>query len=177
MLFSDRKRQRLIDHQGSLLAYATALCGDRQLAADLVQDCAVRVLRTTRAPGNESTYKAWLFTILRNLWLDHLRTRKLRREVPVEEAEHQPALPVAIESVLVNALAVRQAFALLSADHRDVLTLVDIGGFSYEETARLLQISKGTVMSRVSRARTALAALLEADNVTELPVRKGLRSP
>ncbi|MGO1118334.1 RNA polymerase sigma factor [Rhodovibrionaceae bacterium A322] len=171
--FGMGKKRRLIAHQGALLAYATALCNDPQLAADLVQDCAVRVLRGSKAPKDDSAYKAWLFTIIRNLWLDHLRRSSVRNEVSVHGLSDGWEPPTGGETGVVNGLAVRQAFTLLSEDHRDVLALVDIADFSYSETAEILQISIGTVMSRVSRARQALANRLTQDNVVEFSLRKG----
>jgi RNA polymerase sigma-70 factor (ECF subfamily) len=77
------------------------------------------------------------------------------------------------EDRVVNQLAVRQAFLLLSKDHRDVLALVDIAGFSYDEAATLLDIPRGTIMSRVSRARSALARQLAQGAVVGLPLRRG----
>lgn len=73
---------------------------------------------------------------------------------------------------MVNRLAVRQAFMQLGKDHRDVLALVDIGGFSYDETAMMLSIPRGTVMSRVSRARAALMRGLSDDKVVPFPTRR-----
>ena len=69
-------------------------------------------------------------------------------------------------------LAVRQAFMQLRKDHRDVLALVDIGGFTYEETGMLLSIPKGTVMSRVARARAALACTLSDTPVIAFAPRR-----
>jgi RNA polymerase sigma-70 factor, ECF subfamily len=63
---------------------------------------------------------------------------------------------------------VRQASTRLSTEHREILALVDISGFSYEEVAMMIAVPKGTVMSRVSRARRALAAQLGEANVVQL---------
>jgi len=76
--------------------------------------------------------------------------------------------PASLETTIVNVLAVRQAFKNLSDEHRDILALVDIGGFSYEEAANMLDIPIGTVMSRISRGRVALAGLLSDDNIVEM---------
>jgi RNA polymerase sigma-70 factor (ECF subfamily) len=83
--------------------------------------------------------------------------------------------PVSLESVLVDAFSVRQAYARLSIEHREILALVDISGFSYEEAAAMIAIPRGTVMSRVSRARQALAANLREGNVVELGPQRGSR--
>ncbi len=171
-MFAGRPKHRLDRHHRVLLSYANALAGDPELARDLTQECAVRALRAKTVPREEPAYKAWLFTILRNLWLDHLRKTRRRNEVLVEDADEVAPARVEAETVVVNAVAVRMAFEQLSDHHRDVLSLVDVGGFSYLETAEVLGISIGTVMSRVSRARSALASLLSQSNVVDLPVRK-----
>ncbi len=171
-MFAARPKHRLDRHHRVLLSYANALAGDPELARDLAQECAVRALRAKTVPREEPAYKAWLFTILRNLWLDHLRKTLRRNEVLIEDADEVAPARIEAEAVVVNVVAVRIAFEQLSAHHRDVLSLVDVGGFSYLETAEVLGISIGTVMSRVSRARGALASLLSQNNVVDLPVRK-----
>jgi RNA polymerase sigma-70 factor, ECF subfamily len=110
-----------------------------------------------------------MFTTMRNLWIDRLRSPQERPEAFPPD-ENTVCAPLSMESLLVNKIAVRQAFELLSADHRDVLALVDIGGFSYDEAARMLGVPRGTVMSRVSRARRALAAELNENTIAAMPV-------
>ena len=171
-MFARRPKHRLDRHHRVLLSYANALAGDLELARDLTQECAVRALRARTVPREEPAYKAWLFTILRNLWLDHLRKTVRRKEMLVEDADEVAPARIEAEAAVVNAIAVRMAFEQLGDRHRDVLSLVDVGGFSYLETAGMLGISVGTVMSRVSRARSTLAALLSQSNVVDLPVGK-----
>lgn len=156
-----------------LFGYAYALTRDKDRAADLYQDCLVRAISRDKIPGDERAFRAWLFTILRNLWIDQLRS--LRRQKSGEdelEAESDTLPSPSFEDVVVNQLAVRQAFLQLSQDHRDVLALVDIGGFSYEETASMLDVNRGTIMSRVSRARAQLARILSDAQVVSFPVTK-----
>jgi len=165
------RKHRLLEHQGTLHAYAMAITREPETAADLVQDCAVRVLRSTRVPADNKAFKVWLFAIVRNLWIDNFRKNKVRNEVSIDDL-CETALPVQADLVIVNALAVRLAFEELSADHQDVLALVDIAGFSYAETAGILDVAHGTVMSRVSRARCALASMLEQEDVVDIFARK-----
>ena len=155
-----------------MLAFAHALSKDGDLARDLCQECAVRVLRARTTPRDDRAYKAWVFTILRNLWLDHLRRSNRRGESQLEDMEEQVAAPLEAEVSMVNAIAVRMAFEQLSDDHRDILALVDIGGFRYEEAAEFLGVSIGTVMSRVSRARSRMCALLDRSNVVDIQISK-----
>jgi len=102
-----------------------------------------------------------MFKILRNLWIDEIRASKRRREIETGMQEAASAMPLSMESVIVSAFAVRQALAVISHDHREILALVDVSGLTYEEASSVLDIPKGTVMSRVSRARQALIAVLE----------------
>lgn len=176
MLFKRRRRELFLSHRRRLTAYARAVSGEADVAAELVQDCAVRVLDAKNVPADEPAFRAWLFKIVRNLWLDRVRRSAVRGEVPLEEVDVEPQLPVPAETLLVNQLAVRLAFETLPAHHRDVLALVDVAGFSYDEAATLLDVPSGTVMSRVSRARSALAMLMRQDNIVELPVRRSGRT-
>ncbi|HHZ08200.1 MAG TPA: RNA polymerase sigma factor [Rhizobiales bacterium] len=160
-LFEERFRRC----QNRLMGYAVVLSRDREMARDLVHDCVARALDAPALPGSEQAFRAWLFTTLRNLWIDRVRGDRHRAALAesLVVISAQASVPVSLESALVNAFAVRQAFERLAHDHRDVLALVDISGFSYEETAQVLDIPAGTVMSRVSRARQAQAALLSEE--------------
>jgi len=161
------KQQRFEPYQGRLFGFALAISGDRDVASDLVHDCIVRVMTARNVPADEAAYRAWLFTILRNLWRDQLRASHRGPSVELDNVAEVDFSPQPMEQVVVNAVAVRQAFDQLEPDHRDVLAVVDIGGFTYGEAARILSIPQGTVMSRVSRARAALAGHLRDDQVVE----------
>jgi RNA polymerase sigma-70 factor, ECF subfamily len=166
-VFLGEKKQRFEAYLSRLHGYAMAMSRDSEVAADLVQDCVLRVLKARKIPRDEAAYRAWLFTIVRNLWRDHLRSTKRLQLIEPMEIVQEDMSPASFEASVVNVLAVRQAFENLSDEHRDILALVDIGGFSYEEAAKMLNIPKGTVMSRVSRGRAALAGLLSEDNIVE----------
>ena len=162
----------------NLYGYAVALTRDTDQAADLLQDCMLRTMSSSRLPTDERALRSWLFSVMRNLWIDRLRAQRRRKAAHDDlcaERDASPATPH--EDVVVNRIAVRQAFLQLSSDHRDVLALVDIGGFSYEETASLLDVPRGTVMSRVSRARLALAQMLSESQVVPFTrASKGARN-
>lgn len=161
------KQQRFEPYQSRLFGFALAISGDRDAASDLVHDCIVRAMTARNVPVDETAYRAWLFTILRNLWRDQLRASSRGPSVELDDVAEVDFSLQPIEQVVVNAMAVRQAFDQLEPDHRDILAVVDIGGFSYGEAARILSIPQGTVMSRVSRARSALAGHLRDDHVVE----------
>ncbi len=161
------KQQRFETYQGRLYGFALAISGDRETASDLVHDCIVRAMTARNVPADEAAYRAWLFTILRNLWRDHLRASSRGASIDLDNVAEVDFSLQPVEQVIVNAMAVRQALDQLEPDHRDILAVVDIGGFSYGEAARILSIPEGTVMSRVSRARAALATLLRDDQVLQ----------
>lgn len=160
-----------------LFAYARVLCRDTQAAEDLYQDALVRAMSASNVPAGSAQFRMWMFRLLRNLWIDGVRARNRRDRLLADvEGLNTPASGQPGEEAVVNRLAVREAFMQLSKEHRDVLALVDIGGFSYDETAELLGLPRGTVMSRVSRARAALAERLDDSKVVAFPLRRGRRA-
>ena len=168
-MFDDRHHETLHSLRRRLFGYACALSRRIEDAEDLYQDAIVRAMGARSVPRDSVAFRVWMFRLIRNLWIDRLR-RDSRQSGFIDseaEAEAQPA--PGDEESLVDVLLVRQAFLRLSKDHRDVLALVDIAGFSYDETAELLETPRGTVMSRISRARAALAAQLRQSNVVPFP--------
>jgi RNA polymerase sigma-70 factor (ECF subfamily) len=113
---------------------------------------------------DEAALKAWMVAIMNRCWLDHLRSRRDFDNVDdwQDELESGADTPEACcdrEQVIA---CVRAAVARLPQAQRQVLTLVDLEEFGYAEVAGILNIPVGTVMSRLSRARAALKALLDA---------------
>lgn len=151
---------------GQMTGYAYALIHDRDRALDLVQDAILRAMEARRVPVDAPAFRVWFTRIVRNLWIDGFRAERRRAETIVGSAEDlakdlaEPAARFDTEDLILNRMVVRHAFFDLSADHRDVLALVDIAGFSYDEAAQTLEINRGTVMSRVSRARQQLLGKL-----------------
>ncbi|RDD61780.1 RNA polymerase sigma factor [Ferruginivarius sediminum] len=159
---------------GRLFGYALALTQDREQARDLVQDCVVRALQARRLPQDEPAFRAWLFTILRNLHIDGGRRKGLTPVGTPQDAE-APAESWIVwraDETLVDRVTVRLAFSKLPSEKREVIALVDLAGFSYAEAATIMQVPRGTVMSRLSRARLALLDVLQDSNVRALPVRR-----
>lgn len=156
---------------GRLFGYALALTQDREQARDLVQDCAVRALQARRTPGDEAAFRAWLFTILRNLHVDGWRRQRPDPVGTANETEQPPDSWTVwrADETVVDRITVRLAFSRLPLDKREVIALVDIAGFSYAEAAAIMQVPRGTVMSRLSRARAALLDVLGDSNVRALP--------
>ncbi len=166
-LLRDRRR---------LFGYACALSADMSGAEDLYQDTVLRAVAAKSVPQDQTAYRVWLFRIMRNLWIDRLRAEG--RLPDFDDSTDIDGLSGTEGSAdqMVNALAVRLAFQKLSKQHRDVLAVVDICGFSYTEAAEMLEVPPGTIMSRISRARQALIRCLnEDDRVIALPLCKPRR--
>lgn len=140
----------------ALRRYARALLRDADAADDLVQDCLERAVARRRDWRGEGPLRAWLFRILLN------RLRDLQRRaprpghlVPVEDLYPEPGQPAAQEDHMALS-EVRAAMARLPEDQRRALLLVALEGFSFDEAALALEIPKGTLMSRLARARETL---------------------
>ncbi|MFM0200118.1 sigma-70 family RNA polymerase sigma factor [Paraburkholderia fungorum] len=150
-----------------LRRYARALTGDRAWADDLVQDTAERALARWAAFRPNSNLRAWLLTILRHLYIDQLRGR---REIAVDE-DSAPWRNLEAPHGEVDGLMLRdlqRALYCLPVEQREVLLLICVEELSYQEASKALGVPIGTVMSRLSRAREHMRALM-----TEGPVEGG----
>ncbi|MFC7738561.1 RNA polymerase sigma factor [Roseomonas sp. GCM10028921] len=159
----------LARHGESLNRYARALAGDLDVAKDLWQETAARYLAARRAPAEETEARFYLFRILRNLLVDEARHRR----VTLAHVEAEGALNCGAghhTHALIAEITVRQALARLPPEQREVVGLVDIGGFGYVEAAGILGVPVGTVMSRLARARAAMLA--DIAGTAMLPVRR-----
>lgn len=151
----------LVAHLPRLRRYARALTGDRHLADDLVQDTLERALARSSLWRRGSKLDAWLLTIMHNLFVNQLRARARHATDALDDLPAEPAQ----RAQQGDALEVRDLQAALMAlpvEQRSVLLLVTLDERSYEETARILDLPVGTVMSRLSRARERLRQLLDA---------------
>ena len=149
--------QRLVDLIPRLRRYARALVGERAGADDLVQDTLERAWSKLHLYRRGTDLRAWLFTVMHNVHVNKLRAS--RPTDPLEDGMPELAQRAAqADSLLVRDLD--RAIARLPADQRAVLLLVTLEEMSYEEVARTLGIPIGTVMSRLSRAREKLRALM-----------------
>ncbi len=141
-----------------LRAYARTLADTAQDAEDLVGDAIERTIRSDAYPRELASLRPWMFRTIRNLAFDELRKRRVRREYAAALTRLEGAGQVGGHSgslSVEDSALVRRAFETLTGREREILFLVDVMGFSYAETASVLDVPKGTVMSRVSRARRA----------------------
>ncbi|HET9699353.1 MAG TPA: RNA polymerase sigma factor [Burkholderiales bacterium] len=159
---SDFGRQ-VEEHVPRLRRYARALTGDRHKADDLVQDALERAWNKFHLWRPGSDLRAWLFTIMHNVFVNQLRQGTLADlGVPLE----QEALEVAGSAGQEQALVLRDldaALQRLPSEQREVLLLVGLENLRYEEAARVLGVPIGTVMSRLSRGREQLRRLMAGE--------------
>jgi RNA polymerase sigma factor (sigma-70 family) len=155
-------RQAIVDQIPALRRYARALTGDAWAADDLVQDTLERACSKWRLWIVGSDLRAWLFTVMHNLWVNQIR-RSARQSagtrVDIDAVEHEL---VAHDARLGPTLDLQRCLLRLPPDQRAVLLLVSMEDMSYAEVARVTGVPLGTVMSRLSRARTRLQAMLDA---------------
>ncbi|MFP6732404.1 MAG: RNA polymerase sigma factor, partial [Rhodospirillales bacterium] len=129
-------------------------------------------LAARNIPGDEPAYRAWLFRILKNLFLDGIRREKTAVSVKEETNFHPEMEFWRGDERFITVLTVKLEMAKLPRNQREIIALIDIVGLSYAETAYLLDVPVGTVMSRISRARRMLLEAIGTSNVHELPVKK-----
>ncbi len=161
----DRHRLRpdaIDDHRARLLRAAYGLCGSRHDAEDLVQETFERVLRRPRFVKADHD-RAYLLRVLRHVWVAHTKAAAHRTTTPMapEDLDWLPDRRASPELALEVQLAY-QAMSELSEPLRLTVVAVDVVGLSYAEAARSLHTRKGTIMSRLFRAREQLADALEA---------------
>jgi RNA polymerase sigma-70 factor (ECF subfamily) len=160
----------LIQHIPRLRRYARALARDPARADDLVQDTLERALAKLDLWRPDSDLRAWLFTLMHNLFVNQMRSAGSHTLCELDEANDVP-----VSGGQNEALAVRDIHAALSQlppEQREVMLLVGLEQFAYADAARILGVPQGTVMSRLSRARERMRLLLEGQPVTKLQVVK-----
>lgn len=156
-------------HQRALFAYLLQLTPDYGLAEELLQDTLVAVWKSARSFEGRSSALTWLIGIARRQAHNTLRQRRIPL-ADLSELEYLPANDLEPEEAMLANVArdeLAQAFCQLAPVHREVLLLTFVQEFSYQETATILDVPLGTVKSRLSNARRALRALLDAKEDTK----------
>lgn len=175
---ADGFRAGLIGLLPRLRRFGIALTGSAADADDLVQGACARALTSEGQLRDKSRLDAWIFGIMRNMWVDEVRSRRVRRHDELSTAHDVVGDDgEATTEGRITLSAVRRALADMEADMRAVLVLVCVDGLSYKEAATVLNIPIGTVMSRLSRARIELQDRLhntgKGSRVTAFPTRPG----
>ncbi len=141
-----------------LRAYSRSICRSRDDAEDLVQDAIERALRIDTRPNKLDELRPWMFRVIRNLNIDELRKKRVRREY--YQAQERLSDDMHSGTDVARDTLFRMAFEKLPPETREILFLVDIMGMKYSEAADVMGVPNGTVMSRISRARRALLVLV-----------------
>lgn len=156
----------LESHYDDLYRIAFAWAQDVNLAQDLVQETMLKALQKAHQISSFEHVDRWLCKIMHNLFYDHCRHDTRWQAVQVEDVDSY----VQTESVETLYLkkqtiqSVHDAIGCLPVDQREVLVLVDLQGYSYAEVAEVIEVPVGTIMSRLSRARSKLRSLISSED-------------
>ncbi|WP_224370056.1 sigma-70 family RNA polymerase sigma factor [Hyalangium versicolor] len=161
-----------LGHLAALHDTALRLCRDPAEAQDLTHDTYVRALNAADRFEPGTSLKAWLLTILHNLFRTRLRDRGRHAELELDDDSVEVPISLHEEETwhAVTSAQLDSAIELLPAKLREVVVLRDLQGLSYKEIAQVLDLPVGTVMSRLHRGREALKAVL-------VPLMQGGNAP
>ena len=154
-----------------LRRFARGLAGSAAEADDLVQAACERALGRAHQFQEGTRFDSWMFRIVQTIWIDQIRARDVRREGAEDEG-----LQIGTDESVRRAEArmalkeVRTVLRQLPPDQRTALLLVTVDGLSYKEAAEVVDVPVGTIMSRLARARVALAEKLEAGGALQRSV-------
>ena len=150
--------------------------GDRETASDCGQEAMIRVWRGLESYREDCAFESWVYRIAANCCLDWLRKKKRDRSISMEPMRDQgfdPAdtSPGTEDRVIAmdERRRLREAIALLPEDQRDALVLTQLERVTYEEAARMLDVSEGTLKSRVNRAKARLKEILSSGQELSSP--------
>jgi RNA polymerase sigma-70 factor (ECF subfamily) len=162
--------ERLVAFLPNMRRFAISLTGSADNADDLVQAACERALAHQTGFDPETRFDAWIFRIIRNLWIDKIRRdRTAGPREDIDDHTDSAALVTAPDALpRLQLHEVSAAIARLSTEQREVLVLVCIEDLSYRDTAAVLDIPIGTVMSRLARARKTIAI---ASGIIDAPDR------
>ena len=161
---SDLQRDVLLAGLGGLRKFCYSLTGNAADADDLLQTTVERVL--DKGMPEDAHAAKWAYRICKNAWIDELRSREVRGRYPqlvVEQLDASPSAEQAASGEREIA-AVSEALDKIPPDQRLALTLVAIEGKTYAETAEILEVPVGTIMSRIARARRNLMETYDPSN-------------
>lgn len=160
-------------HRKRVYNIALKMLHNQEDAYDITQEVFIRVFKSMKEFREEASFSTWIYRITKNACLDELRKRKNKATVSLDEdletedgaikrqvEDCSPGPDALYESMELRDI-VRTAIGHLSDEHKFVIILRDLQGFSYEEIAKVLECPEGTVKSRINRARKALKEILQ----------------
>ncbi|RCX16524.1 RNA polymerase RpoE-like sigma-24 subunit [Anaerobacterium chartisolvens] len=165
--------QLIAGYQKRVFNIALKMIGNPEDASELAQETFIRVFKSIGKFKEESLFSTWIYRIATNICLDELRKRKGKKEISLDEdiklengevsrqIEDTGPSPEAVAERNELRRKVNDAIGLLTEEHRLVIIMRDIQGFSYEEIAKITGCPEGTVKSRINRARQSLKQLLK----------------
>jgi RNA polymerase sigma-70 factor (ECF subfamily) len=153
-----------IKYLPDLRAYARSLAVNGHQADDLVQGAILRALDAAQQFTPGTNFRAWAFTILRNVFYNQWRS-PATRHLSLDDAAVVAPTTAPTQDASLEFCDFRRAFAQLGADHREALLLVGASGLTYLEAAAVCNCAAGTMKSRVSRARSTLRALMDGGSL------------
>ena len=159
-------KNELLAEMPNLRAFAISLSGSVSVADDLVQETLLRAWSKSDKFQPGTSLRAWVFTILRNIYYSNYRKRV--REVQDSDGAYARRVMVTAEQEShLDLEDFRKALALLPMEQREVVILVGANGLSYEQAAAICDVEVGTIKSRLSRARSKLVEILALDETAE----------
>jgi RNA polymerase sigma-70 factor (ECF subfamily) len=141
------------DYHSDIYVYLCRLVGDQGQAEELAQETFVKAYRALGCLPMEANSRAWLYRIATNTALDCLRRRRLVSWLPLFERDMHPAVQTCFAESSLESIAVEKTLSELRAHYRIPLVLYACQGFSTQEIAKILRISRGAVKTRLFRAR------------------------
>ncbi len=159
-------------YQKKVFNIALRLLGNYDDASELTQEAFIKIYKSIKNFKEESLLSTWIYRIATNVCLDELRKRKKRWVLSLDEeiqsedggihrqVEDDSPTPDVIAEINDTKNTINKAIRKLQEEHRIVLILRDLQGFSYEEIAKIINRPEGTVKSRINRARSELRELL-----------------
>lgn len=152
---------------------AFRMAGNADDAADMTQEIMIKLFKNISSFSGNSKFSTWVYRVATNTCLDELKKLKRHKNLSIDkdietdegefsyEVEDTSPVPEQLAEQKELKTIVASAIGMLSPDHKAVLVLRDIQGFSYDEIARIVGCSEGTVKSRISRARAQLKIIIE----------------
>ena len=158
-------RRDLVGMLPKLRRFAMTLSRNASDADDLVQEVCERAILKSHLWNGEGRFESWIYAMTRNLWVDEVRKRKVRTGAGTVDAGEQTELSIdAAGEKAVYATQLQKMILSMPEGLASVFILVNVEGYSYRESADILGIPIGTVMSRLSTARLRLAAMVTGDS-------------
>jgi RNA polymerase sigma-70 factor, ECF subfamily len=155
-------RKDLITELPYLRRFARGLCGDVSLADDLVQDCLERALTKSHLYDPARPLRAWLYAVLRNIYVSNWRRNA--KHISAKELDDLQGFEGSVQPEQDSNFSVAlitDALDTLPTQQREVLILISLEEMSYQQASEIVGVPIGTIMSRLSRARTHLQNILE----------------